>query len=71
MLNVQGGRFGHNKIQHQTDIARRAEAKRRRDGGRTGGSTHGTIVGNLVGLAFGLAVIGVVIFMAWTSGLIG
>jgi hypothetical protein len=53
------------------DLAARAEAKRRLEEGY--GATprrRPGLVANLVALAFGLAAIGVVLYLAWQSGLI-
>jgi hypothetical protein len=68
--------LGHGKsnaqqrIERQMELAALGEARRRKRGGSAGHGT-GAWIKNLVALAFGLAVIAVVFFMAWQSGLIG
>lgn len=67
--------LGHGKsnaqqhIERQMELAALSEARRRQQGG--GGHGTGAWIKNLVALVFGLAVIAVVFFMAWQSGLIG
>lgn len=77
MKGPPGARFNHTHHQHQADIAARGEAKRRQDdryakmGGPSPTERRHEFIKNTIGLIFGSVAIGIVLLMAWNSGLIG
>jgi hypothetical protein len=68
MVQPPGARFGHGRIEHQMDIARRGWAKER-DGMGAGRYRPGEAVRSVAVLLVILAVMGVVVLLAWSSGL--
>ena len=69
MKHPPGARFGHSSIEHQMDIARRGWAREQRGKAPPAGlAGHSGAMRSLAALIVGIAVMGVVVLLAWRSG---
>jgi hypothetical protein len=69
MRHTPGARFGHSSIEHQMDIARRGWARERCENAPVAGQPgHGGAMRSLAALIVSVAVMGVVVLLAWSSG---
>jgi hypothetical protein len=69
MHQAPGARFGHNRIEHQQDLARRSWSSQQRGRGHlAAGAGDGELVRSVIALIVGLVVIAGVVVLAWQAG---